>query len=73
MSIETVNEPIEGHNPFLGMEVPQIADRIALVDLQMAQTSSPMLRGALGQNKGWLQEALYVEITWNRIQSERES
>lgn len=69
MSLETINEPIEGHNPFLGMEIPQLAERIDLVNQQLLQTSSPMLRGALEQNKGWLTEALYVEITWNRMKS----
>jgi len=62
-------EPIEGHNPFLGMPVPEIAERIDLVNQQMAQTKSEMLIGALQQNKGWLMEALHVEIMWNRIKS----
>lgn len=71
MGIENINEPIEGHNPFLGMEVQQLAERIQLVDQQMSETRSSFIRGALEQNKGWLMEALYVEITWNRMQSER--
>lgn len=62
-------EPIEGRNPFLGMEIPQIADRINLVNQQMQETNSEMLLGALQQNKGWLMEALHVEIMWNRIKS----
>ena len=58
-------KPIEGQNPFLGMEIPLIANRIELINMQMAETKSEMLLGALQQNKGWLMEALHVEIAWN--------
>lgn len=59
-------EPIEGRNPFLGMPISEIAGNIDLVNQQMTQTKSEMLLGALQQNKGWLMEALHVEIVWNR-------
>ena len=64
--MEQQPDPTEGRNPFLGMEIQQLAERIDLVNQQLLQTGSPMLRGALEQNKGWLTEALYVEIAWNR-------
>lgn len=72
MGLETVNEPILGHNPYLGLLVSEIASEIRKVDFQRAVALGEY-RDHLDQNKGWLQEALYVEITWNRIQSERES
>lgn len=65
-----MSEPIEGRNPFLGIPVPEIVDRIQLVDAQMQQTKSEMLLGALQQNKGWLMEALHVEIIWNQTHHE---
>lgn len=63
-----MSEPIEGHNPYLGMEVSDIASEIRKVDFQRAVALGEY-RDHLDQNKGWLQEALYVEITWNRIKS----
>lgn len=62
-------EPIEGHNPFLGMPVPDIASEIRKVDFQRAVALGEY-RDHLDQNKGWLQEALYIEIIWNQIRHE---
>lgn len=33
-------------------------------------TENGLLLGALQQNRGWLMEALHVEIMWNRIKSD---
>lgn len=70
MSIETVNEPIEGANPFLGMEIQEIAGNMEMVREQHKQAKSDWVRHALEQNIGWLQEALYVEIVWNQTHHE---
>lgn len=61
-------EPIEGYNPYLGMEVQDIASEIRKVDFQRAVALGEY-RDHLDQNKGWLMEALHVEIMWNRTRS----
>lgn len=72
MSLETINEPILGHNPYLGMELSRIvAETKVFKDLRSGVEELPTFvsEEIVDQSLGWLQEALYVEITWNRMKS----
>lgn len=62
-------EPIEGTNPYLEMEVKDIASEIRKVEFQRAVALGEY-REHLDQNKGWLMEALYVGIESNRMNRE---
>ena len=57
-----------GENPYLEMEVQDIAAELRTVEFQRAVALGEY-REHLDQNKGWLLEALYIGIETNRTKS----